>query len=167
MTKTSEDQLVNSLCYIYIGQKIESLGLLKQDLIIDVSNVAYDGVSKPRGEKPRYSNIVSCLDYFKNKKAKAIADSNLQGAIEQTKLFKEAVDSKTITVAPTNKADDLIIAYATTAEFLDAKMVINDRFLDYLYRAGCRGDSELVNLVFAKPQRFMKFRIADGKFIPL
>jgi hypothetical protein len=137
-----------------------------QELIIDVSNVAWDGVIESQGQKPRYSNIALCLEYFRNKQhKKPIADATLRHEIDDKASYQKALDNDDmIQSSAGRKAEDLILGLAK--EFSDAKIVTNDAFSDYLAQAGYDRDLALINPLL-KRERFIRFKIINEYFIEL
>lgn len=135
----------------------------QMDIIIDGSNVAYDNV--PKGQQPRYQNIILALDYYrrKNLRAKVIVDASLRHKIDQKEAFQEALDNKLISQAPSRvEADEYILRLALSHK--DSKIVSNDDFKDWIEKTSLSGDLRIVKEVFSRRERFVKFKI-NGEFI--
>jgi hypothetical protein len=133
------------------------------DAIIDASNVALDDV--PQGQPARYGNIVLCREYYKKKnmRIKIVADAKLRHTIDEKASFQKALDEKLVYQSPPGReADEYILWLA----FLNpgSKIVSNDNFLDWAQKFGFSGDLRFINEVFAKPERFVKFKV-NGAFI--
>lgn len=136
------------------------------ELIIDVSNVAWEGVLESQGQSPRYNKIALCLEYYRNKQhKKPIADATLRQEIDDKASYQKALDNGDIVQSPAGrKADDFILGLAK--EFSDAKIVTNNSFSNYLTQAGYDGDLALINPLL-KRERFVRFKIIKDHFIEI
>lgn len=124
------------------------------DVIVDGSNVAYDNV--PKGQPPRFCNILMTLDFYQRKKlnCRVIVDAALRWKIDNRDEFCKAIDEKLIYQAPPGvRADEYILKLALSHP--KSKIVSNDEFRDWL---------ENVNFKEIKRERLIKFKI-NGEFI--
>ena len=136
------------------------------ELIIDVSNVAWEGVLKSPGQNPRYSNIALCLEHYKDKlHKKLIADASLLQLIDDKASFQKELGNGGIVLSPAGKkTEDFMLELARGSP--DAKIVTNRTFLDYLTQAFKDGDLRLISPLL-KRERFIRFKISYGCFIEL
>ncbi len=133
------------------------------DIIIDGSNVAFDNV--PKGESPRFQNIMLAVDYYKQKnlQTKIIVDASLRHKIDEKEAFNEALDSKLIRQAPSGvQADEYILKLALAHP--NSKIVSNDDFDNWRQNKIGKEYENIKQEVLEKPQRLIKFKI-NGKFI--
>lgn len=129
-------------------------------VIVDVSNVAFDNV--PKGQKPRLSQVLSAINYYKDKgfEPVSIADANLRHIIDETQEFQRKLDNGKIEQSPKGiRADEYILTLAKD-KYPDAKIVTNDAFSDEKLKVRYGN-------IIRNPRRLQKFKVHKGEFVPL
>jgi hypothetical protein len=100
-------------------------------VVVDGNNIAYH--LAPTG-KPRVANLVHARESLVSSgyKPVIVVSAALVHKIDRPHTLRELIDSSHIIEAPRGKNDDLIIIQ--TAQKLNADIVSNDRFLEWLNR---------------------------------
>lgn len=129
-------------------------------VIVDVSNVACDNV--PKGQKPRLSQVLSTITYYKDKgfEVVSIADASLRWRIDERQEFERKLDNGDIEQSPKGiPADEYILTLAKD-KYSNAKIVTNDSFSDEKLK-------ERYGDTIRNPRKFQKFKVHKGEFVPL
>ncbi|WP_206206163.1 NYN domain-containing protein [Thermococcus indicus] len=102
-------------------------------VIVDGSNVAWEGRDKRHGEKALARNIVLVVEKLKElgySDIHVFVDASLRYQVEDKGLLEKLIDSGIVEVMPAEvPADDYVIKYARD---FDAYIVSNDRYVDWI-----------------------------------